>query len=277
MIKRYIPIEAKRWILRLLRCCRPRPTELSEIARLRGFPRYKEGFTSLLGQEIKFVDACTLLAGYEEIFEKEIYQFRAETEHPYIIDCGANIGLSLIYFKMLFPGATVVAFEPDPSIYQVCKHNIESFHLTDVRLCQKAIWKNNGGTLFQVEGGFSGRIPKPNDHTHLISVETQRLRELLEQRVDFLKIDIEGAEYDVIKDCAQSLEQVRHIFVEYHSHVSEKQRLHEILSILAASGFRYHIHEAYTSQRPYVDRPLMLDMDLQLNIFGFRLGDPVKN
>ncbi|MBD0259019.1 MAG: FkbM family methyltransferase, partial [Cytophagales bacterium] len=226
---------------------------------------------TLLDRTIEVVDACTFVGGSHEIFSKGIYEFRADTGAPYIIDCGANIGLSVIYFKNLYPGAQVVAFEPDQNICNVLRRNVAAFGFTGVTVFQEAIWKANGFIEFQVEGGFSGRIPKPEDQANLVRVPARRLRDLLLDRpVDFLKVDIEGAEYEVLLDCQDALQGVKHIFIEYHSHIAEPQRLNEILAVLTRAGFRYHVHEAYTRPRPYVQRELMLGMDLQLDVFGYR-------
>lgn len=83
-------------------------------------------------------------------------------------------------------------------------------------------------------------------------------------------MDIEGAEYAVVQDCIDVLDNVRNIFIEYHSHEKEPQKLHELLAILCRSGFRYHVREAWTSPQPFIHRRTLLGMDLQLNIFGFR-------
>jgi len=245
--------------------------ERLELARINRIPRYQRGKTDFLGHSVAFVDSVTFLHGYKEIFQKEVYRFRASSQTPVIIDCGANIGLSIIFFKSLYPQATIFGFEPDPNIFGVCSENIKSFGLTDIVLYPQAVWIQDTQMDFSVEGGFSGRLAKPGDQNDRISVPTRRLRSLLDRRIDFLKIDIEGAEHHVLMDCADLLHNVENIFVEYHSHVREKQKLHELLEVLTETGFRYHIHEAYTVRNPYIDHTLMLGMDLQLNIYGFRI------
>ncbi len=233
-------------------------------------PRFKEGASHFLEKPFYFVDAATFLHGFEEIFEQEIYKFNTNKKNPYIIDCGSNIGLSVVYFKQLYPNAKIAAFEPDEKIANTLNKNIKSFNLSDVEVNTKAIWINNDGIEFQLEGGFSGRIPKPGDQNNIVKVPTKRLKDLLqEEEVDFLKIDIEGAEYAVLSDCAENLHKVKNIFIEYHSHIKETQCLHSILELIQKAGFRYHIHEAYTRKTPFVNKDLMSGMDLQLNIFAY--------
>ena len=88
-------------------------------------------------------------------------------------------------------------------------------------------------------------------------------------REEILKPDY--PETEVLKDCADKLVNVKYLFCEYHSHAAEKQSFDEILKVLSEAGFRYHIKEAYTSRFPFIERPLMLGMDLQLDVFAFRI------
>lgn len=242
---------------------------LMEFLRLKKISRHINTSTIFLNKDFKVVDCCTFLEGIREIFIEEIYAFTTENNYPVIIDCGANIGLSCIYFKRFHPQSKIIAFEPDPQIYEVLKFNLNSFGMSDIQVSNTAIWSEESTLSFFKEGAFSGRIAKIGDK-NLIEVKTTRLRDLLEEKIDFLKIDIEGAEYPVIKDCQDLLKNVERIFIEYHSHYQEEQNLHNILAILAQSGFRYHIKEAYTAQKPFIDIPLMLNFDLQLNIFAIR-------
>jgi hypothetical protein len=64
------------------------------------------------------------------------------------------------------------------------------------------------------------------------------------------------------------LKNIKHLFIEYHSHYQEKQQLHHILALLQENNFRYHIHEAYVRRSPFVSKELMTGMDLQLNIYA---------
>jgi len=242
---------------------------LTEAIRLRKIPRRTQGYTSFKGQKVKFTDSATFLSGVREIFGKDIYFF-GEHYAPLVIDCGANIGHGVIYFKERYPDARIEAYEPDPEIFDALKYNVNSFNLGGVDLHNAAVWSGSGTVEFSKEGGFSGRVPTSNDDNR-IEVPATSLGSVINGRdVDLLKMDIEGAEYKALKSSKNQLRKVENIFVEYHSHEKRPQRLHEILEILYESGFRYHIHEAYTRCKPFVDNNTMLGMDLQLNIFGKR-------
>ncbi len=206
---------------------------------------------------------------HEDIFLKEVYRFESNDETPHIIDGGANIGLSVIYFKRLYPKARIVAFEPDPKLFKMLRDNLKSFGYEDVALMCKALWSSETTLQFFAEGADAGRISRSDDQCSL-AVPALRLREFLNVPVAFLKLDIEGAETEVLRDCADLLGNVERVFVEYHSFAKEKQELSSLVSVLANAGFRLHIHPSLVSQRPFVSRKVCHNMDSQLNIFAFR-------
>lgn len=233
-------------------------------------PRFKVGTTNILKNKTKYSDPASFSFIYEEVFIKEIYRFSSKKSRPLIIDCGANIGLSVIYFKKLFPKANVIAFEPDKDVFEILKHNIKSHSLDDVSLIKKGLWKEEATLCFQPDGADGGRLEEVgNDNT--AKIDTVRLSNYLDNEVDFLKIDIEGAEIDVLAECKSKLKNVKNIFVEYHSFKNKPQELDTIFAILKESGFRYYLeHIGVRSSMPYCKIDTWMNMDLQLNIFGYR-------
>ncbi len=246
--------------------------EFDELKRLKKLDRYLPGESNLIEPQIKYVDANTLAHGYEEIFLKKFYEFKTSRVNPVIIDCGANIGLASIYFKETYPNSMVISFEPDPKIFKILQQNIKDRNYQNIELYNCAIFNKTGKVSFQQEGGFSGRVPYRNDIENIITVDCIDLNEVLLKynTIDFLKIDIEGAENELLPVIKKSLVRVINIFIEYHSHTEEPQKLHGLLGILQDAGFRYHILEAFTRKKPFVNRNTMLGMDLQLNIFAYR-------
>ena len=233
--------------------------------------RYRHGQARLFGARFAFCDALTMLSGLDEIFGGEVYRFHCDRADPLIVDCGANVGLSVVYFKRLLPEARIIAFEPDPDLFAALKRNVEALALSRVELHNAAVWTTNGKIDFVREGGFSGRIPgsetRAGDTT---PVDCRRLRDFLDQQVDFLKVDIEGAESKVIPDCADRLHNVARLFVEYHSESASAQRLQDLLAVIQAAGFRYYLKEAFVAAHPFVRLPTMMGMDMQLNLFAMR-------
>lgn len=249
---------------------------LKDLWQLRRRKRYVPGQIKTKLGLIKYADASTLLAGLEEIFIDEIYKVeKFSNKKPIVIDCGANIGLAALYFSLKYD-ADVYAFEPDPSICECLIKNIENLAPPKkIRAINKAIWINDNGVDFDIEGGFSGQIHQHGHNLvkHSLRVPSVSLRETISNfgHVDFVKIDIEGAENQVVIDCEGVLNIIDYLFIEWHSNLSDPQMLGEILNLLKKEGFRYHIKEAFTARSPFVEIEEMCGMDLQLNIFAIRI------
>lgn len=207
-----------------------------------------------------------------EIFQEKIYK-QDLPPNSYILDCGANIGLSAIYLKSICPTATIESFEPDSQNFELLKKNVESSNLTNVHLHKKAVWNENTTLKFVNDGSLSSRVDMSSSNNETIGVEAVRLRDFMTKTIDFLKIDIEGAEYTVLKDIEDKLHLVNNFFLEYHGKFSENGQLLEMLDIVKRAGFSFYIREAgtvYTHPFYRKEDGLLRIYDVQLNIFCFR-------
>ena len=222
------------------------------------------------GCETHFQNAGHLACLYRQIFLEHVYDFETSKEEPVIIDCGANIGLSTLRFKRRHPGARVHAFEPDPVLADIFERNIKSAGLGNVCFTRAAVWSSAGTLRFQQDAGLAGHLSSAGEAGG-IEVPTVRLRELLSQPVDFLKLDIEGAELEVLRDCRDLLTNVRRLFVESHSYSGRRQTLDEILEILRGAGFRYWIGNIEAPPSPLLGTPFASGaLEMCVNVFGTR-------
>lgn len=213
-----------------------------------------------------------LLHTYKELFERQIYKFQATINEPVIIDCGANIGLSVLYFKKLYPSAKLIAFEPDEDNFDVLTKNVSANNLSQVQLHKAAIWTHNDRISFSATGSEASRILEEQNAT-LNSAQAFRLADLLGKynKIDFLKIDIEGAESVVLEDCKNLLSSVQNLFLEYHGKTSETEKLNDILNIIKLAGFDTYIQNASDNLlHPFLDKTANGIYDVQLNIFCYR-------
>lgn len=227
--------------------------------------------SELFNKPIKISDNFWHLQSLHEIFIDEVYKFNSLNDKPLIIDCGSNIGMSVIFFKRLFPKAKVIGFEPDPEIFEFLESNIHNFGLCNVELINKAVWIKEDQVYFQPDGSLGGHLTTDQDK-NTIMVDTVRLKEFLNEPVDFLKIDIEGAEYEVLQDCADKLVNVHDIFVEYHGKSGHPQMIGELLILLKSAGFRVYVSEAWENiKHPFIEKNLPV-YDMQLNISGYRIN-----
>lgn len=225
--------------------------------------------TKIGAHTLFFKEPMELYHCYEEILLHNIYDFQTGNKTPRIIDCGANMGIAVCYFKDKYPGAEITAFEPDEQNFELLKLNTAKY--ADVKLEKKAVWITNGVISFEQTGTMASRI---NEKVEKGKGETAcvRLADLLQTPVDFLKIDIEGAEYEVLKDCAGLLPNVNTLFVEYHGYVNATNRLSTILEIVENAGFKVYIKMANDIlPKPFIDKRLQNgDYEVQLNIFCYR-------
>ncbi|SRR6266404_1217960 len=244
----------------------------NEMARLQALPRYQQTETDLLGEPLRLVDSASFLSSYREIFDEEIYRFPSLSNNPLILDCGANIGLGVIYWKRLYPSARIVAFEPDPGVFESLVWNCKQRQLEGVELVNKAVWSGPGEVSFLSEGADAGHVAfgSLRDATQTIQVPSVRLFDYLNEPIELLKLDIEGAEIEVLRDCQNKLDNINHLFVEYHSFLGQQQYLDEVFFILKRSGFRIHIKSELVTSMPFVERLNYLGLDNSLNIFAYR-------
>jgi FkbM family methyltransferase len=244
-----------------------------ELRRVRKMPRFQPATVRhLFGAPFELVDGASFNFMYEEIFERETYRFIADTDSPCVIDGGANIGLSVAYFKNAFPRSRIKAYEADRKIFEVLRRNVASLNLSGVELFNQALWSSAGRLDFAQEGADSGRIiGDAKDSAATCSVEAMPLAPLLNEPVDLLKLDIEGAEFEVLRSCRTQLGLVKRAFVEYHSFADRSQCLPELLALLAGAGFRLYLTSPSVFRRhPFVSSETYNQMDMVLNIYATR-------
>lgn len=243
-----------------------------KIKKLKHLPYNHPHSYKFLDAEISFNNGPELLHSLHEIFVEDIYDISFTTPSPLVIDCGANIGLSVLYMKTKYPAAKIVAFEPDAINFSFLKKNVAAYHLTDVELRNEAVWKENTTLQFVSGGTLDSKLDSSANHKNTVPVTAIRLKDLLNQKVDFLKIDIEGAEYEVLKDCGTSLKNVEYLFIEYHGFFEKIHELTETLQHIQENGFAYYIKEASNVYPTPFERtgPKKL-YDIQQNIFCFRI------
>lgn len=268
MFKIFLPSGIKTFIKKILFVLNNNPCGLPNNLRfLYKKSRFEELKIIILRKDFYLADSASFIHMYKDIFYEERYKFVSKSRAPFIIDAGANIGVSVTYFKSLYPEAKILAFEPDPEIFHYLQKN--TYGLSNVQLINKGIYDEVTEIDFVMDHSDGGSIFQSSDNK--IKIETCLLSTFLNEKVDFLKIDIEGAETKVLNECKHKLHNVENLFIEYHSFESSKQTLHEILEIISSAGFRYYISDTpLTSINPYVDVKKSNGMDLQINISCIR-------
>lgn len=203
----------------------------------------------ILGFRVHFFKYPVFTSLYRQMFITREYNFRSRTETPFIIDCGSNIGMSVLFFKWLYPKSMVIAFEPEPRTFSLLKKNVEENGLVNVELHNAALSDSDGSIDFFFPPEDPGTLTMSmhataNTGTQASKVATTRLSPFISRPVDFVKMDIEGAESRVIEDLVKEgkLKLIREMIMEYHHHMEPTDRLGKMLSILEENGFGYQVH-----------------------------------
>ncbi len=221
---------------------------------------------------VNYIRPYELLHTYQEIFEKEIYRFNSNTTTPIIIDCGTNIGLSILYFKNIFPDSKVIGFEPDINNFQVLEKNISGNNLNNVSIHKEAVWIKDGFISFESKGSEASKINESNDisSSQIPCIDFAAVLNNYDE-IDLLKMDIEGAEHSVIRHCSTQLHKIKNMFIEYHGKVSDTNKLTELLTIFSENHFQVYIKNAADNlSMPFIQKETGHWADVQLNIFCYK-------
>lgn len=190
---------------------------------------------------------------FTEIFFEETYYLAPTQEPVRVIDCGANIGMSLLYIKIRAPHARVLCFEPNPAARAVLEKNIAANNWNkDVQVLPYALGKEKGTAEFFVEnkeatssGGSIANYQKDKSRgltSYTVDVDT--LSRHIDGGIDFLKMDIEGPEFDVLEELVahNKLRNIASLQLEYHFIPGFFTRtLGETLTLLETNGFHTYV------------------------------------
>ena len=131
-----------------------------------------------------------------------------------IIEVGAYDCQESLKFTYLFPNASITAFECSPKLIDGCKHN--SNKSDRITLVEKMVTDNPiNKTFYDCNGGVSSMCRPKYDKHRIIDVSTTRMDEYLgDSEVDFLWIDVQGAELNVLRSFGDKLKNVNTIYCE---------------------------------------------------------------
>jgi FkbM family methyltransferase len=219
------------------------------------------------GLDVAGFSVSSLAFLHREIFVQLQYWFKARRRDPFIVDGGSNIGMSVLFFKSLYPNARVLAFEPAKRAHELLVRNVEANALRDVDVRHAALGREKATVPFFEDPDDPAtfrmstrpeRIPGTST-----SVTQERLSDLLTGEVDLLKLDIEGAEDGVLADLVDSgaISRIEQLVVEYH-HQLDAQRdfLGAFLERLREHGFAYQISAAENVARRGANEPAYQDV-----------------
>jgi len=203
----------------------------------------------IFGHQIRATTAKSYELLFREMFIDLDYWIPDLGPAPVIVDCGCNIGMSILFFKSQHPDARVIAFEPNSTSFELLQDNTVGNGMTGVELHNCALGAENGEIEFFIDpenpmslraSTVEARMPAGRTR-----VAQRRLSDFLDGPVDLVKMDIEGAEAEVISELVESgaIDRIQRFILEYHHHIDPADdRLASFLELLEQAGFGYQVH-----------------------------------
>lgn len=212
--------------------------------------------TKVLNYIVFYNDPRSLFSEYKLIFKDKIYHFESENNSPLIIDGGGHIGLATLYFKNLYPNSEILIFEPDKKVLSFLNKNIKINGIKQAKVYEIGI-SNKKDTVRLQNSGTDGANVNPQGDS---SINTDRLSGYISKAVDFMKLNIEGEELNVIRDLDETnkLGLIKQMCLEWHSFSGQGQNLGELLSVLEKNGFKYLINHFDYRVNPRLRPPFKL-------------------
>lgn len=185
---------------------------------------------------------ATILSGVE----KGIYQN--------FVDIGASIGYYTTIFAKVSAKGKVFAYEPNPDVINVLKHNIQKNNLNNVKISQIALGRKSGEiTLYSThqDTGRSTVHQIPNySYRHKVRMSTldDELFRHAKNRIDLIKVDIQGFDLEAIDGAKKILKRdLPDILFEFCPCliVSDRGKIHELFSFLDGEGYQPYFYRGH--------------------------------
>lgn len=161
-------------------------------------------------------DVCV----FYQVFLAKSYEIFYGIEPKVIIDCGANIGLSAIYFKNRFPEAKIIAIEPEISNFELLKKNTEKYN--NIFCIKSGVWnKSTNLVIKDRSNGNWGFVIEEANCKSSDTIPAVSINEIIDDykinQIDILKIDIEGSEKELFESNFENwLKITKILIIELH-------------------------------------------------------------
>ena len=199
-----------------------------------------------------------MLSPFRENFFDEIY-FRYipesvfnSTKSPVIFDIGANVGYFSLTAFSKFPKAKIFSFEPHPYCFKVLSDYKTKFEHLNWNIYRYAISDANGELTINTNSltDFTtvASIFENNAKKVAFTVQSKSMSSLLEEEsikhIDFIKIDCEGAEYDILYTSPKKVyDAITSLCIETHKGSKENQNINHLNAFIKKMGYTTLMHE----------------------------------
>lgn len=206
----------------------------------------------------------------------EIWKLRAyeDTRCPInpqdtVVDIGAHIGVFSVWAAQKANLGTVYAYEASQANFELLKENRGLNHSQNLQVKNLAIFNKPGNFDFYLPGG-NGALGSLLQDQHAVkeTVTAITLEKLFEDNgldhVDYLKLDVEGAEYPILLNCpAEILSRIKHLILEYHEFEGAPWRQQDLERHLLSHGFQVFQLPGHLGQKKLFGTGIMLARRVQ--------------
>lgn len=209
-----------------------RAARLRELSR--GGVSRGSGIETMWGYGLKmgYPDRRIWMGQFRDIVCRDCYGVHDLPRVCRVIDGGGNVGTFSLFLKWARPEAEVTVVEPSSANQQYLRSNLAQAP-SGVQNLQKALWSSAGRTRLSGSDSDALRVSEDAGET----VETVILQDLVNPPVDLLKLDIEGAELDVLRAGRNALRDVGRVVVEFHRYRQGGATLAGVVEVLESAGF----------------------------------------
>jgi hypothetical protein len=208
----------------------------SEVRQIESLPQGQSGIATLEGLSLHFHDPRSFLDEYRRIFQNKAVDVPCIKGSPLIIDWGAGIGLPMRYWANKFPKPEIHLYEPDS----------------------------------QLHGLLAKNAAEANNAKVQIHENSEELADLLNQGVDFLRMDIGDSGIELLKRVGDRIREAERILVTCQTELGKEQQVSKLLAILENQRYRYHLSPRNASTNPLVELKSQHGTDCVVDIWGYR-------
>jgi FkbM family methyltransferase len=194
------------------------------------------------GEQIR-IEELTDLKAFWQIFLRRVYHVHSADR--IIVDLGANIGLFTLYAARMAPQAKIFSFEPFPATFARLVATVRDHRLESRVTCMNSAVAGSNGTRFMPDAEVPSQrrsVASPASGTGGTEVAATTLEAIFDEnhlpRVDLLKIDIEGSEYEVLLSAPPTLlARIGRVAMEYHGDCAPYSK-QQLFDHLRRAGFK---------------------------------------
>lgn len=204
----------------------------------------KEMLITMNSEEGKFICGDKSIPIVSEDYEKNIRKF-FDLKEGVFIDIGANLGkYTIMMASRLKRLGSVVSIEPEPHTIELLKQNVKLNKLKNVFVIGKACSSKNGKEILYLEGTtYSGglhSLKKDCNHVNQMKIDVEKLDSIISRlkikRVDLIKIDTEGTEFDVLSGAQKILKDFHPKIICECAKIESEKKVRDLLK-----KFKYYV------------------------------------